>query len=331
MNRAIVVATDGRAEAAGALRVAQALAQRDGRPVVVLSVLEPLALYGALSPDVASDDRAEAEAGSRGALRARVEAQLAAVAGGPAAGWEVHQGVGRTAPTIASFAHEQHAALIVLGHAPRHGVERWVAGETAVRVMQMAHVPVLAVPPEAQALPRRALVAVDFSEFSRQAALWALGLLEPDGELHLAHALSLPVDPLSGALGSDWLAATRASAHKQLDELCAALRGSRRVHVQPHLRLGDAAATLLDLADELGIELLAAGSHGRGFFGRLLLGSTSTRLARAARCAVLVVPPPTLPEELRQVPRDEYEPPAAEPPSDEAVGNYPPSHEPLRR
>jgi nucleotide-binding universal stress UspA family protein len=37
--------------------------------------------------------------------------------------------------------------------------------------------------------------------------------------------------------------------------------------------------------------LLVLGSHGRGFVGRLIMGSVCDRVVRAAACAVLVVPP----------------------------------------
>jgi nucleotide-binding universal stress UspA family protein len=64
---------------------------------------------------------------------------------------------------------------------------------------------------------------------------------------------------------------------------------------------GDPALQLLRLAERIGAELIAAGSHGAGFFGRILMGSVSTRLVRRATCAVLVNPPPVVPEEVRRV------------------------------
>jgi nucleotide-binding universal stress UspA family protein len=42
------------------------------------------------------------------------------------------------------------------------------------------------------------------------------------------------------------------------------------------------------------LDLLAVGSRGHGPVRRLLLGSTSTRLVREARCPVLIVPRPSV-------------------------------------
>jgi nucleotide-binding universal stress UspA family protein len=54
---------------------------------------------------------------------------------------------------------------------------------------------------------------------------------------------------------------------------------------------GDAASAVLDFAATAPADLIVAGSHGYGFFARLVLGSVSTRLLRGARCSVLIVPP----------------------------------------
>jgi nucleotide-binding universal stress UspA family protein len=53
---------------------------------------------------------------------------------------------------------------------------------------------------------------------------------------------------------------------------------------------GTPAAELARRSSDL--DLLAVGSRGHGPVRRLLLGSTSTRLVREARCPVLIVPRP---------------------------------------
>ncbi len=54
------------------------------------------------------------------------------------------------------------------------------------------------------------------------------------------------------------------------------------------LRLGDPAAVLLDLIDELSADLIAVGSRGLNKLARLLMGSTSDTLARQAPVPVWV-------------------------------------------
>jgi nucleotide-binding universal stress UspA family protein len=40
------------------------------------------------------------------------------------------------------------------------------------------------------------------------------------------------------------------------------------------------------------VDLVILGTHGRGGFKRLVLGSVASEVVRHARCNVLVVPPP---------------------------------------
>src|SRR6185312_6501572 len=56
---------------------------------------------------------------------------------------------------------------------------------------------------------------------------------------------------------------------------------------------GAPAAELARRSADLG--LLVVGSRGHGPVRRLLLGSTSTRLVREARCPVIIVPRPVVP------------------------------------
>jgi len=51
----------------------------------------------------------------------------------------------------------------------------------------------------------------------------------------------------------------------------------------------NAAPTILEYADEHGVDLIVMGSHGRRGFRRLVLGSVTAELVRHASCPVLVV------------------------------------------
>ncbi|MEW2548251.1 universal stress protein [Streptomyces sp. NPDC047002] len=57
--------------------------------------------------------------------------------------------------------------------------------------------------------------------------------------------------------------------------------------VHEHVRCGNAARVLLDMAE--GAELLVLGSHGRGGFARVLIGSVAAHCVRHAPCPVVVV------------------------------------------
>src|SRR5690606_37289127 len=191
MDRHLLVATDGTDEARGTLHLAVGLVRRGMRAPLVLAVQEPLLLYDVAAPERMAEIQLALEQLGIQRLREAVEAQLAEL-GSKARSWRVKVEVGSPAEVIADTAREHGAALILLGLGQHGRAERWSGGETALRVMQLAHAPVLAAHPEARNLPKRALVAEDFSELSREAGIWALDLLEPGGELHLAHVLRMP-------------------------------------------------------------------------------------------------------------------------------------------
>jgi len=58
---------------------------------------------------------------------------------------------------------------------------------------------------------------------------------------------------------------------------------------------GRPARQIIDYARAVGADLVATGTHGRGFVARAVLGSVATKLIRGATCAVLTVPRDPLP------------------------------------
>jgi nucleotide-binding universal stress UspA family protein len=186
----------------------------------------------------------------------------------------------------------------VLGLGRHELLDRWFGSETALQVMRLAPVPVLAVPGEYERLPRTAVVAVDFSEFSREATLALMELLEAGSEVHLVHVLWRPSAEAPWVGGTDWIEERRRRAKAELESVAELLTARTELAVYTHLRLGEAAREVLRLAEDVGAELITAGSRGTGFLGRILMGSVSSRIVRGATCAVLASPPRSVPAEV---------------------------------
>jgi nucleotide-binding universal stress UspA family protein len=55
---------------------------------------------------------------------------------------------------------------------------------------------------------------------------------------------------------------------------------------QSHVRVGEAAREVVNLAEEIGTGLIAVGSRGRGKAKRMLMGSVSDAVVRHAHCTV---------------------------------------------
>ena len=64
---------------------------------------------------------------------------------------------------------------------------------------------------------------------------------------------------------------------------------SQGVRVTSEVMTGAASRLIVEEAEEWGADLIVLGSHGRGFWGRLLLGSVSQAVAAHARCSVEIV------------------------------------------
>jgi nucleotide-binding universal stress UspA family protein len=293
----IIVATDGTDGASGALHIADELAKLHGASVEVVSVVEPLPMHSVVYAETMAMAKRDLEEAGRMAMQRHVRETLSAVVGDGGT-WPVTVEIGAPAPTIVRIARDRGATLIVLGLG-HHGVaDRWFGSETALRVVRLAHVPVLAVPAETRILPKRAVAAVDFSSFSHDAAGNALRILGPGATLHLAHVFRKPVGETAWVEGRNWPEAYRQQLEAQLEELAHRVENEHGVQVKTHFLEGDAGRETVRLAETLGAGLIAAGSHGAGFFGRILVGSVSTYLVRSATRMVLIAPPREVPAEL---------------------------------
>lgn len=295
MARNILVATDGSEGSAGALQMGRRLQTREDAHVELLAVCPPIDLYPAGYIDAIAPFTAELTVPASELLRARVQALATRV------GWgtqEVLVEFGGVAVTIARVAAQRRSELILLGLAAGEGLGHWRARETLLRLTHLAHVPVLAVPAASSALPREILVGSDFSEFSVRAAQEAVRDAEAGARLHLIHVIPEFTWTVAGPVVNEWATAYRAEARERVRQLAHELALSGRVTVREHVRVGDPAEEILKLANELGADLVATGSHGRGYFARMILGSVSGRLIHESRSAILISPPPTIPEEL---------------------------------
>ena len=298
MTRSILVATDGFPGAMGALRVARRLAERDGARVEVMAVYEPITFYGADPLATGTGVPPRFAVASMDALRERVKAQLVEV-GGSAAEWPVMVDAGLVAQAIARTAVRREADVILLGLRHPNALERWIGRETLLRLAHLAHVPILAIEADATDLPKRALVATDFSDFSTRVARAAARWLAPGGRIDVAHVTWAPPPGDHWAGITEWQKTYRIGVQRRLEELAEQVAGAGVGEVHTHILSGDPSSEILRLADDLETDLVAAGSHGVGFVGRIVMGSVSSKLVHGAGCSLLIAPAEDVPAELR--------------------------------
>ncbi len=139
----------------------------------------------------------------------------------------------------------------------------------------------------------RILCPTDFSDFSAAAVSYGTALAKTyGGTVRLLHvATPFPVvAPYLDMPGDPRLLET---PQELVDRGLAAAAGRVRaagVAVVVEHRTGAAVQQILDAAEEGHADVIVLGTHGRGGFERLVLGSVTEKLLRLARCAVLTVP-----------------------------------------
>lgn len=291
----ILLATDGAGKSAAAVIAARLLARHLNVRLEVVSILPLQVPYGvALGgtpiylPEV-DDVRRERQ----------TAAVLEYVARSAADGVPpVHVRFGGIADEIAFVAQERNATLVVVGAGPHQRGNRIIGGERAVHILRASGVPVLSVPPGFAALPRRIVVAVDFSPASVRAAQAALLLVAPGGTLTLLHVISplLGDAPLRDAQGRDPADAVQSLFGRLRDELRTYV--PQDVTIETLIRTDNETDSILAGAAAIDADLIAVGTHGPRLLERIFVGSVASSVMHAAPQAVLAAPPPAAPESL---------------------------------
>jgi len=88
--------------------------------------------------------------------------------------------------------------------------------------------------------------------------------------------------------GKEWLVHRRAEVDATLREGLERAAGAG-VGARQHAREGDAADAILDVAEELGADLIVVGNKGMTGAKRFVLGSVPNKVTHHAPCAVMII------------------------------------------
>lgn len=278
----IVVGTDFSAPSERAVRVAASLAERSGARLTLLHVYDPSPISPVVTYPTSAlsgaDLGKQLEADARKNLDEAVktvdmdgEATAALVADRHAAA------------ATCSFAGEHGADLLVVGSHGRTGLQRFLIGSVAEKVLRHAPCPTLVVraQPAPASFPARVHVCTDFSATAAAGIELAKDLVAAFGsKVRLVHA----EDPSS--LDSTVEREVTAERRGELETL-------HRLHFAGEpaadVVLGqDVADAIVTHARQTEPDALVLASHGKGMIEKLLVGSVTERVARHAPCSVFV-------------------------------------------
>ncbi|KAF5086057.1 universal stress protein [Methanospirillum sp. J.3.6.1-F.2.7.3] len=141
------------------------------------------------------------------------------------------------------------------------------------------------------------LVAVDGSPEGYNALIWVLEHIKEEGRACALYVISpskyAAIDGAAGYEGISTLHEIRErivqDEKEQVISRVKELAHDRGVDVEVIVRTGDPRNEILTAADEIGADLIAVGSTGKGLGARILLGSVSTYILSHAKVSTIVV------------------------------------------
>lgn len=278
---ALLIATDGTPQSDAAIALAHLLPLGDQREVKVLTVVDHTPIpWGAIDRSLVMDY----ERGLHQEAQNKAKAQIARLGD---KSWPVEVRSGDPATTIAALAKESRSRIVVVGLGDHGAAARFLGNETALRLMHVSEVPVLAVDSKLRELPRRIVVAMDFSEPSIEAARLALEIAAPGAIVTLVHVVPWE---RKDYIPEHWFKEHEAYVGAQLTRVTGWLDQGTKCRMHQRVLYGKPGPSLLACAEELDADLIVAGTHGRGLLGRMLGGETVAKLVRGARRSLLVLP-----------------------------------------
>lgn len=293
----VLVSTDFSEVSYEAVRHARDIAKADGATLALVHVVPKLAGVADQSMLDWLRDKAPKAAEQEKLVRETLAGKAAELAeGGLLVATHLEEGEPHAA--IVSCAERISANLIVIGSHGRTGIKRMLLGSVAEQVVRYAHCPVLVARPGPQDGP--VVTGTDLSEAARPGLAEAARLAASSGsELHVFYVLNAGWFGHSGvglspAALAEAMSGSQAftEAHEALQrEIDLATKGLQ-VKTVSKVTLGDAAAILVQHAEDVGARLVVTATHGRTGLRRALIGSVAERIVRLSHTSVLVVRAP---------------------------------------
>jgi nucleotide-binding universal stress UspA family protein len=167
----------------------------------------------------------------------------------------------------------KNADLIVMGTHGRSGLNRWMLGSVAERVLRESPAPVLTVRSAPREPIRHVLCPVHDTELSRRALSFAAGI-------SACFDASLTVLPVSEASGTRFVS-----------DLCSWVPAEERSRcvIKELVRHGDPAEEIVKLAAEEPYDLVVLRAALQRFFDGMVMGTTTLRTVRHSPCPALTV------------------------------------------
>lgn len=288
MQKTILVPLDGSPLAEHALPQAAGLARALGARVVLLYARWPV---------IPDEDGPDLEA-VVGRLRAD----------GVVADHHVRHlpSLGESGQTILEAAADVGASLIVMATHGRGGLSRLLHGSVADHILRHAMLPVMIVSPFCERLwpsdrPLRVLVTLDGSDLAERVLEPLRDLIGPLRSELVLLRITESIDFVKPHGDEcDVCRAARARGEepdiepvrvrRYVEDVASRLRETG-MNVEAEMHIGHPTSTIVKVAAERDVDLIAMATHGRGGLERVVMGSVATETLRRATVPLLLVRP----------------------------------------
>ena len=140
------------------------------------------------------------------------------------------------------------------------------------------------------------LAAIDFSEVSKQVLAEAVALARAsNARVEILHVVQPPIitdSDIGSAMSAEYAAMASESAAKRLARIKKQLV-AQGLAVQTNHQVGFPGQRIVERAERIPADYIVLGSHGHGAFYDMIVGSTTSRVLKHAKCPVMVVPAAT--------------------------------------
>ncbi len=204
--------------------------------------------------------------------------------------------IGNAVAAVVTRANELRTDLAIVAARGDGFLADWFTRHRNDQLVRASSRPVLLLNSEPKEVYRRILVAIDFSEESRQAARIALRI-SPAAQITFLHAFHVMDEEAmrkagisNDAINSHRIRAGEAAKtelNRFVDDF-----GATRQLVSRVVHHGLPSSVICNYAERMRADLIAIGKHKKSCFEELLLGSVTRRFIDQTSCDLLVAPAP---------------------------------------
>jgi nucleotide-binding universal stress UspA family protein len=292
----MLIPLDGSNVSEQVLPYARALARKLHLPVELLAVVDVVGLAASLT----AEDKKDVESliahtwRSSAAFLERISKTF------PGVSVTCAVEKGRPGEVVIEKAAADTGTLIAMATHGRSGIDRWLLGSVAEKVLRGTKNPLLLVraanggQSDGEVILKSVIVPLDGSPLAEKALPHAMVLAKTmDLELLLLRAYTLTqIISTHDDYIPDWNkleAVSKGEAISYLDHKVRELKQNGLAHISPLALEGEAAEQIIELAKRTANSLIVICSHGRSGVGRWVLGSVAERVARHSVGPVLLI------------------------------------------